>query len=152
MQEVYIFSLKSLVYGIYRDYQKSRTYALRGNNRTYMFDFFYNRDRCRKPGFLRGNIYTSCISMVLWDYFANKSNTFLSPSRSSISSHFLLWSPLPPITDPSIAQLMVMVLHQKIVLIHDARMTKYMEVASITGIEGVPLHEKAARAADAKVV
>ena len=33
MQEVYIFSLKSLVYGIYRDYQKSRTYALRGNNR-----------------------------------------------------------------------------------------------------------------------
>ena len=32
MQEVYIFSLKSLVYGIYRDYQKSRTYALRGNN------------------------------------------------------------------------------------------------------------------------
>ena len=32
-----------------------------------MFDLF---------GFLRGNIYTSCISMVLLDHFANKSNTF----------------------------------------------------------------------------
>ena len=42
-------------------------------------------------------------------------------------------------------------LHQKIVLIHDARMTKYMEVASITGIEGVPLYERA-RLPDAKVV
>ena len=48
-----------------------------------MFDVFDNRDKCRKPGFLRGNIYTSCISMVLLDHFANKSNTFqhcLSPS------------------------------------------------------------------------
>ena len=43
-----------------------------------MFDFFDNWDKCRKPGFLRGNIYTSCISMVLLDHFANKSNTFLS--------------------------------------------------------------------------
>ena len=49
-----------------------------------MFDFFDNRDKCHKPGFLRGTIYTSCISMVLLDQFANKSNTFqqfsLSPS------------------------------------------------------------------------
>ena len=43
-------------------------------------------------------------------------------------------------------------LRQKIVLIHDARMTKYMEVASITGIEGVPLHKRPAQPADAKVV
>ena len=49
-----------------------------------MFDFFDNRDKCRKPGFLRGNIYTSCISMVLLDHFANKSNTFLSPSNTAI--------------------------------------------------------------------
>ena len=42
-----------------------------------MFDFFDNRDKCRNPGFLRGNIYTSCISMVLLDHFENKSNTFL---------------------------------------------------------------------------
>ena len=67
-----------------------------------MFDFFDNRDKCRKPGFLRGNIYTSCIFMVLLDHFANKSNTFqhapslslsLSLSRSPIYSlglHFLL--------------------------------------------------------------
>ena len=45
---------------------------------------------------------------------------------------------------------MVMVLHQKVVLIHDARMTKYMEVASITGIEGVPPHERPAWAARCK--
>ena len=75
-----------------------------------MFDFFDNRNKCRKPGFLRGKIYTSCISMVLLDHFANKSNTFrhsLSLSLSPISSHFLLGSPLPPIPDPRIAQLMV---------------------------------------------
>ena len=53
-----------------------------------MFDFFDNRDKCHKPGFLRGNTYTSCISMVLLDHFANKSNTFLSPS---------LALPFPPI-------------------------------------------------------
>ena len=41
-----------------------------------MFDFFDNRDKCRKPGFLRGNINTSCISMVLLDHFANQNNTF----------------------------------------------------------------------------
>ena len=55
-----------------------------------MFDFFDNRDKCRLPGFLRGNIYTSCISMLLLDHFANINNTFqhtlsfpisLSPSR-----------------------------------------------------------------------
>ena len=50
-----------------------------------MFDFFYNRNKCRKPGFLSGNIYTSSISMVLLDHFANKSNTFLSLSLSSKS-------------------------------------------------------------------
>ena len=77
-----------------------------------MFDFSDNRDKCRKPRFFRGNIYTSCISMVLLDHFANKSNTFrhslsLSLSLSPISSHFLLGSPLPPIPDPRIAQLMV---------------------------------------------
>ena len=33
MQEVFIYCLsKSLVYGIYPHYLKSRTYALRGNN------------------------------------------------------------------------------------------------------------------------
>ena len=53
-----------------------------------MFDFFDNRDKCRKPGFLRGNIYTSCISMVLLDHFANKSNTF--PPISSLGLLFLL--------------------------------------------------------------
>ena len=76
-----------------------------------MFDFFDNRDKCHKPGFLRGNIYTSCISMVLLDHFANKSNTFqhtlsLSLSRSPISSYFLLGSPLPP-TQERIPQLKV---------------------------------------------
>ena len=47
-----------------------------------MFYFSDNRDKCRKPGFLRGNLYTSCISMVLLDHSANKSNTFkmISPS------------------------------------------------------------------------
>ena len=68
-----------------------------------MFDFFNNRNKCHKPGFLRGNIYTYCIFMVLLDHFANKNDTFqhslplshspsLSPSRSPISSlglHFL---------------------------------------------------------------
>ena len=39
--------------------------------------FLYNRDKCRKPGFLRGDLYTSCISMILLDHFVNKSNTFL---------------------------------------------------------------------------
>ena len=56
--------------------------------------------------------------MVLLDHFANKSNTFqhslslplslsLSLSRSPISSHFLLGSPLPPILDTRITQLKV---------------------------------------------
>ena len=61
-----------------------------------MFDFFDNRDKCRLPGFLRGNIYTSCISMLLLDHFANKNNTLsFSPSLSlPLSlSHFL---PFPP--------------------------------------------------------
>ena len=49
-----------------------------------MFNFFDNRDKCREPGFLRGNIHTSCISMVLLDHFANKSNIFLSPSNTAI--------------------------------------------------------------------
>ena len=52
-----------------------------------MFDFFDNRNKYRKPGFLRGNIYTSCISMVLLDHFANKSNTFQHPL--SLGPHFL---------------------------------------------------------------
>ena len=67
--------------------------------------FFDIRDKCRKPGFLRGNIYTSCISMVLLDYFANKSNTFqhtlsLCPPLSlPLSlSHFL---PFPPLVSTS---------------------------------------------------
>ena len=85
-----------------------------------MFDFFNNRNKCHKPGFLRGNIYTSCISMVLLDHFANKSNTFqhslslplslsvsLPLSLSLSLSHFLLGSPLPPIPDSRIAQLKV---------------------------------------------
>ena len=56
-----------------------------------MFDFFDNRDKSRKPGFLRGKIYTSCISMVLLDHFAikQKQHFSLSLSRSPISSHFL---------------------------------------------------------------
>ena len=70
-----------------------------------MFNFFDNRDKCRKPGFLRDDKYTSCISMVLLDHFANKSNTFLS--RSSISSHFLLGAPLPPTLATRLPQLMV---------------------------------------------
>ena len=70
-----------------------------------MFDFFDNHDKYRKPGFLRGNMYTSCISMVLLDHFANKSNTFLSLPLSL--SHFLLGSPPPPIPDSRIAQLKV---------------------------------------------
>ena len=47
-----------------------------------MFDFFDNRDKCHKPGFLRGNIYTSCISMVLLDHLQTKATLFdtLSPS------------------------------------------------------------------------
>ena len=51
--------------------------------------------------------------MVLLDHFANKSNTFLSPSlslflsRSPISSHFLLGSPRSQIPDSRIAQFMV---------------------------------------------
>ena len=48
--------------------------------------------------------------MVLLDHFANKSNTFwhslsLSLSRSPISSHFFLGSPLPPTQDTRIPQL-----------------------------------------------
>ena len=75
-----------------------------------IFDFFDSCDKCLKPGFLRGNIYTSCIYMALLDHFANKSNPFqhsLSLFRSPISSHFLLGSPLPPIPDSRIAQLKV---------------------------------------------
>ena len=63
-----------------------------------LFNFFDNRDKCRKPGFLRGHIYTSCISMVLLDHFANKSNIFKMiypslalpfPPISSLGLHFL---------------------------------------------------------------
>jgi len=73
-----------------------------------MFDFFDNRDKCRKPGFLRGHIYTSCISMVLLDHFANKSNIFQhSLPHPLLFSHFLLGSLLPPIPDSRIAQLKV---------------------------------------------
>ena len=71
-----------------------------------MCDFFDNRYKCRKPGLLRGNIYTSCIFMILLDHFSNNSNTFQHSLPLSLS-HFLLWSPLPPIPDPRIAQLMV---------------------------------------------
>ena len=72
-----------------------------------MFDFFDNRDKCHKPGFLRGNIYTSCISMVLLDHFANKSNTFQhSPSLSLSLSHFLPFHPGFPLP-PRILQLKV---------------------------------------------
>ena len=68
-----------------------------------MFDFFDKRDKCRKPSFLRGNIYTS---MALLDHFANKSNTFLLPSLSPLSlSHFLLGSPLAPTPATRIPQL-----------------------------------------------
>ena len=78
-----------------------------------MFDFFDNRDKCQQPGFLRVNIYTSCISMFFLDHFAKKKQHFLSLSlslslsRSPISSHFLLGSPLPPFPDSRIAQLLV---------------------------------------------
>ena len=55
-----------------------------------MLNILDSRDKCRKPGFLRGNIYTSCISMVLLDHFENKSNTFLplssSPSPCAINA------------------------------------------------------------------
>ena len=56
-----------------------------------MFDFFDNHDRSRKPGFLRGKIYTSCISMVLLDHFANKSNTFQNSLSSSLALPFPPW-------------------------------------------------------------
>ena len=57
-------------------------------------------------GFLRGNIYTSCIFMVLLDHFANKSNTFLFFFSLPLSfSHFLLGSSLPPIPDTRIPHL-----------------------------------------------
>ena len=61
-----------------------------------MFDVFDNRDKCGKPEFMRGNTYTSCISVVLLNHFANKSNTFLFsfPLCLPLSlSHFL---PFPP--------------------------------------------------------
>ena len=61
-----------------------------------MFDVFDNRDKCGKPEFMRGNTYTSCISVVLLNHFANKSNTFLLsfPLCLPLSlSHFL---PFPP--------------------------------------------------------
>ena len=83
MQEVYIVPLKK------PDLRHLSRLSKKSNIQNYFFlkrmiDFFDNRYKCRKPGFLRGNIYTSCISMVLLDYFANKSNTFkkfsLSPS------------------------------------------------------------------------
>ena len=68
--------------------------------------FFYNREKCHKPGFQRGNIYTFCISMVLLDHFANKSNTFLFFFSLPLSlSHFLLGPSLPPIPDTRIPQL-----------------------------------------------
>ena len=66
-----------------------------------MFDSCDNRDKCPKPGFLRGNIYTSCISMVLLDRTKATLST-LSLSHSPISSHFLLGSPLPLIQDRAI--------------------------------------------------
>ena len=45
IQEVYIIYClsKSLVYGIYRDYQKSRAYALRGNNSEWSQGLPYRR-------------------------------------------------------------------------------------------------------------
>ena len=68
-----------------------------------MSDFFDNRDKYRKPGFLRGNIYISCISMVPLDHFVNTFKNF----SLSLSLPFPPGSPLPPIPDPRIAQLMV---------------------------------------------
>ena len=59
-----------------------------------MFYFLDNRDKCRKPGFLRGNINTSCISMVLLDHFANKSNTFQHSLSLPLSLSHLF--PFPP--------------------------------------------------------
>ena len=57
-------------------------------------DYLDNCDKCRKPGFLRGNIYTSCISMVLLDHFANKSITFQHTLSLPLSlSHFLIFPP-----------------------------------------------------------
>ena len=61
-----------------------------------MFDFFDNWDKCRKPGFFRGNIYTSCIYMVLLDHFANKSNTFQHSLSPSVSLSLSLPLPFPP--------------------------------------------------------
>ena len=63
-----------------------------------MFDFFNNRNKCHKPGFLRGNIYTSCISMVLLDHFANKSNTFQHTLSLPLSLSPSLALPFPPIS------------------------------------------------------
>ena len=64
-----------------------------------MFDFFDSCNKCRKPGFVRGNIYTSCISMVLLDNFANKSNTFQQSLSLPLSlSHFLPFPPWVPIS------------------------------------------------------
>ena len=73
--------------------------------------FFYKCDKYRKPGFQRGNIYTFCISMVLFRSFCKQkqhfSFLFLSLSLPLSPSHFLLGSLLPPIPDSRIAQLKV---------------------------------------------
>ena len=60
-----------------------------------MFDFFNNRNKCHKPGFLRGNIYTSCISMVLLDHLQTKATLFDTHSLSLpfSLSHFLPFLP-----------------------------------------------------------
>ena len=81
-----------------------------------MFDFFNNRNKCHKPGFLRGNIYTSCISMVLLDHLQTKATLFDTHSLSlpfSLSHFlpFLPWAPLPPTQDTRIPQLKVPWLH-----------------------------------------
>ena len=67
-----------------------------------IFDFFDSCDKCLKPGFLRGNIYTSCISMVLLDTFQQSLSFPLSLSHFL---PFLLGSPSPPTPDTRVPQL-----------------------------------------------
>ena len=65
---------------------------------------------CLKPGFLRGNIYTSCISMVLLDHFANKSNTCQHSLSLPLSRSPSLALPFPPISSLGLHFLLLRIL------------------------------------------